>query len=73
MFTGILLADSVARGLVRMDDPVEDYVSKNARVPSYRGAKIRLSHLTSHTSGLPRNPANLFGRGRFDYHEPFAQ
>ncbi|MCA8955665.1 MAG: serine hydrolase [Planctomycetes bacterium] len=59
VFTGILLADAVVRGVVALDTPVRDLVPQGTRVPERDGAKIQLQHLTSHTSGLPRLPANF--------------
>ena len=58
-FTGILLADMVNRGEVRLDQPVADLLPAGTRVPTMNGAVITLEHLATHTSGLPRLPANL--------------
>jgi CubicO group peptidase (beta-lactamase class C family) len=58
-FTTSLLADMVARGEVRLDEPVEELLPDSVRVPSYRGRRITLLDLATHTSGLPRNPDNL--------------
>lgn len=55
-FTGVLLALFVERGIVRLDDPLQNYVPSGTRVPSYNGRPILLVHLATHTSGLPRNP-----------------
>jgi serine-type D-Ala-D-Ala carboxypeptidase/endopeptidase len=51
-FTALLLAEMVARGDVRYDDPVDRYLP----VP---GQGITLQHLATHTSGLPRLPPGL--------------
>jgi CubicO group peptidase (beta-lactamase class C family) len=55
-FTGVVLADMVRRGQVRLDDPVGKYLPRGVRVPSLRGRQITLLDLATHTSGLPRMP-----------------
>ncbi|MGP3984976.1 serine hydrolase domain-containing protein [Streptomyces sp. KR80] len=59
-FTALLLAEMVTRGDVRLDDPITAYLPAGAapRHPSAR--RITLLHLATHTSGLPRLPANLY-------------
>ncbi|HET7457092.1 MAG TPA: serine hydrolase [Gemmatimonadaceae bacterium] len=57
-FTGIVLADMVARGEVRLDDPVSKYLPPTVRMPSRSGREITLLDLATHTSGLPRVPDN---------------
>ncbi|MFE9428222.1 serine hydrolase [Kitasatospora sp. NPDC006697] len=60
-FTALLLADMVARGEVRYDDPVGAYLPTEA-VPGYpKERPITLFHLATHTSGLPRLPAGMPG------------
>ncbi|MDD5263698.1 MAG: serine hydrolase [Candidatus Bipolaricaulis sp.] len=58
-FTGILLADAVGRGDVRLEDPIQQYLPKTVTVPTRFGREITLLHLTTHTSGLPAIPDNL--------------
>ena len=58
-FTGVLLADAVNAGLVKLDDPLQKYVPKSVKVPVKEGKPITLEHLATHTSGLPRLPNNL--------------
>ena len=58
-FTGSLLADMVARGEVKLDDPVANYLPKTATVPSRNGKQITLLDLATQSSGLPRLPNNL--------------
>lgn len=58
VFTGVLLAEGVARGEVAFDEPVQDLLAGRVVVP--RGdAEILLEHLATQRSGLPLNPANL--------------
>ncbi len=58
-FTATLLADMVKRGLVKLDDPVATYLPKGVKVPSRGGKEITLLDLATHSSGLPRMPANF--------------
>jgi serine-type D-Ala-D-Ala carboxypeptidase/endopeptidase len=51
-FTALLLAEMVARGEVRYDEPVDRYLP-------VAGHGITLEHLATHTSGLPRLPPGL--------------
>ena len=59
VFTTILLADMVNKGLVKLDDPIEKYLPSNVTVPQYNGHKITIMDLATHTSGLPDWPDNL--------------
>lgn len=68
-FTTALLADMVARGEVRLEEPVGKLLPDSVRVPSYRGRQITLLDLATHTSGLPRIPTNLHSR---DPEDPWA-
>jgi serine-type D-Ala-D-Ala carboxypeptidase/endopeptidase len=58
-FTGVLLADMVERGAVRLDDPVQKYLPAAIKMPMHGKTPITLEHLATHTSGLPRLPDNL--------------
>jgi D-alanyl-D-alanine-carboxypeptidase/D-alanyl-D-alanine-endopeptidase len=57
-FTAFLLADAVAKGLVKLDDPVAKYLPEGTRLPVFQKDgqtyPIRLVDLATHTSGLPR-------------------
>jgi CubicO group peptidase (beta-lactamase class C family) len=55
-FTGILLADRVKGGVVRLDDPVQKHLPDGYTVPRRDDRDITLLHLATHTSGLPRMP-----------------
>jgi len=59
VFTGILLADMVNRGEVRMDERVAALLPPSVKVPSRGGREITLADLSTQTSGLPRLPSNL--------------
>jgi serine-type D-Ala-D-Ala carboxypeptidase/endopeptidase len=58
-FNTALLADMVARGEVKLDDPVAKYLPSTVKVPERGGKQITLYDLATHTSGLPRLPSNL--------------
>jgi len=58
-FTAILLADMVARGEVKLDDPISKYLPKTVKTPVVDGKEITLEQLSRHTSGLPRLPTNM--------------
>ena len=56
-FTTTLLVDMVKRGLISLDDPIENYLSDNVTVPAYNRRNITIESLATHTSGLPDFPA----------------
>ena len=58
VFTTILLADMVNRGLVNLDDPIEKYLPTSIKVPTFNGQKITLENLATHTSALPEFPTS---------------
>lgn len=58
-FTGILLADQVVKGKVKLDDPVQKYLPEGVTSPTRNGEAIQLVHLSNHTSALPRMPSNF--------------
>ena len=59
VFTGLLLQDMVDRGEMKLDDPVQKYLPKSVRMPTYQGKQITLLHLATHTSGFPREVDNF--------------
>ena len=61
-FTGILLARRVERGELELDDRVGDFLPEGWTLSDEAG-DVTLEHLTTHTSGIPRLPANLLGVG----------
>jgi D-alanyl-D-alanine-carboxypeptidase/D-alanyl-D-alanine-endopeptidase len=68
-FTGALLADMVARGEVKLADPVQKYLPANVRMPVRGDKHITLLDLATQTSGLPRLPGNMNAR---DGANPYA-
>ncbi|MFI7386646.1 serine hydrolase domain-containing protein [Streptomyces sp. NPDC049813] len=57
-FTALLLAEQAARGELRPHDPLARHLPPGTRLPR-GGAAITLTHLATHTSGLPRLPPGL--------------
>jgi D-alanyl-D-alanine-carboxypeptidase/D-alanyl-D-alanine-endopeptidase len=69
VFTASLLSDMVARGEVKLDDPVAKYLPSTVRVPSRNGRQITLLDLATQSSGLPRMPSNFTPK---DENNPYA-
>ena len=59
VFTGILLADMVRRGEVKLDDPLQKHLPADVKLDVFQEQPITLEHLATHTSGLPRMPDNM--------------
>jgi serine-type D-Ala-D-Ala carboxypeptidase/endopeptidase len=68
-FTGILLAQAVLNGEVKLDDPISMYLPEGVTAPEYEGRSITLLDLATHTSGLPRMPSNFHPK---DWRNPYA-
>ena len=68
-FTGVLLADAVRRGEVHLTDAVADHLPSEVAAKAHRVPPITLVDLATHTSGLPRLPANLDPK---DLDDPYA-
>ena len=69
VFVGILLADAVKRGEVKLDDPISKYLPESVKTPTFNGKEITLLDLATHTSGLPRLPDNFAPKNNLD---PYA-
>lgn len=59
VFTGVLLADAVSQGRVKLDQSAGDLLPSEVTMPSHDGQAITLQNLSTHVSGLPRLPDNL--------------
>ncbi len=59
VFTGILLAQAVVNGEVKLDDPISMYLPEGVTAPEYEGKSITLLDLATHTAGLPTWPYNV--------------
>ena len=59
VFTSLLLAEAVARGEIKLDDPVAKYLPPEVRMPTRNGRQITLLDLATQRSGLPRLPTDM--------------
>jgi D-alanyl-D-alanine-carboxypeptidase/D-alanyl-D-alanine-endopeptidase len=59
VFTSLAMMDMTRRGEVAVTDPVAKYLPTSVKVPERNGRKITLADLSTHSSGLPRMPANF--------------
>ena len=57
--TGLILHTLIAEGKISLDDPANKFLPKNAQLPKVKGSDILIRHLVTHTSCLPRMPANF--------------
>lgn len=69
VFTGLLLADMAERGLVKLDQPVNELLPDDIGPLLCGKRPMQLVDLATHTSGLPRLPANLVPS---DMDDPYA-
>lgn len=60
--TGLILAEEVVKGSMKLDDPVSRFLPAGVTMPTYHGAPIQLVHLATHTSGLADFPDNMVGK-----------
>lgn len=58
-FTAALLSDMMARGEVRLDDPVAKYLPASVKMPARGGKQITLLDLATQSSGLRGMPTNF--------------
>ena len=58
VFTTVLLAEMVEDGLIKLNDPIDKYLPPSVTIPQYKGHKITIGDLATHTSGLPEFPSN---------------
>jgi D-alanyl-D-alanine-carboxypeptidase/D-alanyl-D-alanine-endopeptidase len=71
-FTALLLQDAVARGEMKLDDPVANYLPKSFKVPTHGGKQISLLHLATHSAGFPVNPDNMTGKDAREQYETYT-
>jgi serine-type D-Ala-D-Ala carboxypeptidase/endopeptidase len=57
--TGVLLADMVRRGELKLDAPLQSLLPADVKLDVFDGKPITLEHVATHSSGLPRLPDNL--------------
>ena len=59
VLTGLLLADAVVQGRVRLDQRASELLPAGVKMPGHGERAITLKDLSTHMSGLPRLPDNL--------------
>ncbi len=69
IFTSLLLADAVVRGEVTLDTPIARLLPGDVVLPDNAGDHITLLMLATHTSGLPRIPAEI---SAINFTNPYA-
>lgn len=68
-FTGIILAQMVEDGAVKLDDKAQQHLGMTLLVPINKERPITLVDLATHSSGLPRMPSNFAPK---DPENPYA-
>ncbi len=58
-FTGILLAQAILDGKVKLDDDIRKYLDGSFPNLEFQGVPITLRHLATHTSGIPSVTDNV--------------
>ena len=58
-FTGILLANMVVKGDLKLDDNLQYLLPSGVTAPTRDGENIKLFQMSNHTSSLPRLPSNM--------------
>jgi serine-type D-Ala-D-Ala carboxypeptidase/endopeptidase len=59
VFTGVLLADMIERGRVKLSNPMQMYLPPATKEQLKNPTHITFEHLVTHTSGLPVLPDNI--------------
>ena len=59
VFTALTLAAMVTDGQLALSNPIQNYLPEGISSPTKDSNDIRLVHLATHTSGLPRMPPNF--------------
>ena len=60
-FTSTILVMLERDGKIRINDPVQNYLPDSVTIHNFTSSEIvKILHLATHTSGLPRLPDNLF-------------
>ncbi len=70
VFTSLVLAEMVNRKEVALNDPAARYLPDNVKMPERGGKSITLLDLSTHSSGLPPLPGNLFAKLAGDPRHP---
>lgn len=58
-FTGIIVADEVVKGKMKLSDPISKYLSEYTKVPTRNDKEITIKDVATHSSSLARMPDNF--------------
>lgn len=61
-FTSLLLAKLLTENIISLDDPISKYKPEYKQALTYNGKEVTFRHLTTHTSGLPREDMKTIRR-----------
>jgi CubicO group peptidase (beta-lactamase class C family) len=70
-FTGLLLANAIIDEKVNLDDDIRIFLPSQCSKLEYKGNSIKIKHLVTHTSRIPRVPKNLDKQPNFDELNPY--
>ena len=70
-FTGILLAQAVLDGKIKLDDDIRKYLPAKCSGLQLEGKPILVKQLSNHTSGLPRLPDDLGSTPGYNEKDPY--
>ncbi|MES2514789.1 MAG: serine hydrolase, partial [Bacteroidota bacterium] len=70
-FTGLLLANAITEKKLSLDDDIRKYLPAECAKLMYNNIAITLKHLLTHTSRIPRIPANIDKQANFDELNPY--
>jgi CubicO group peptidase (beta-lactamase class C family) len=71
VFTGLLLAEAVRRGEVKLDDPANKHLPAELQLKAHEDGPATLLDLATHRSGLPVEPPGI-GRLAHNPADPYA-
>ena len=70
-FTGLLLAQAINDGKLKLDDDIRKYLPKNCSNLCFGKTPITLKHLVTHTSRIPSVPNNIESQPNFNELDPY--
>jgi CubicO group peptidase (beta-lactamase class C family) len=72
-FTATMLQMLALEGKMQITDPVQNYLPEGVTIHNFTSTEeIKLMHLVTHTSWLPRLPSNLMTDKKTDPKDPYA-
>jgi len=69
-FTAIIVQNLIRQGKLKLSSPLNDFLPETSRLSPVNKKEILVRHLLSHTSGLPRMPANHLQTIK-DFRQPY--